>query len=878
MTSTGSIATGTQLGSYLVEDKLGEGGAGEVYRARDTKLRRHVAIKLLSEDLADGVARNRFLREAQTVSSFNHPHILTVHDIGEFNDRQYLVTEFVDGGTLRSWAERTKPSWMQVVELLVGVADALETAHRAGILHRDIKPENILVSTAGHAKLGDFGLAKLMEGAEEQVEPAITKTRTGIVMGTVAYMSPEQASGEPLDARSDIFSFGVVLYEMLAGHRPFGGSSDLSVLRALVSATPAPLPDHVPLLLRLTVEKALEKDAANRYQSMREMTVDLRRALREASGVSPSNPVSIDAKTRRPVRTRALVAGAVVLAIGAAAWLVSDQIAGRAPADPIAGATITRITDFPGAEIDADISRDGKFVAFLADRDGPFDLFVTQVGSGQFRNLTQAHQGELVEPTHSIGFTPDGSAIWIRGRTPTRPTGNPIRLMPLLGGDPKELLDAVMLNWSPDGTQMVFHRGTAFGDPIFVGDRNGGNPRQIYLDSAAGVHAHFVVWSPNGRWIYFAAGPWATREMDIWRVAPTGGVPERITNRHTDIRFPTLIDDRTMLFVSPAEDGSGPWLYALDVKTRKSTRIGVGVDQYRSIAASADGRRLVATVANPRSALWSIPIGDRVATENDAKQIALPTTRALAPRIHGDTVLYLAPHAGAGLGLWRLAHGQSEEIWNGAETPLDEPAAIAYDGKKIAVAVRGGGHIRLAIIDSTNGSRTIADSLDVRGTATWSPDGKWIAAGGQDSRGPGLFKVPLDGGPVVRLTKDAAFNPVWSPDGHLIVYGGAAVGVYQALHAVTPDGTPVSLPQINVKLDGERYRFTPDGKQLVYMQGFLRHLDFVALDLATKTERRLTQLQGIAAMRTFDISADGKRIIFDRQFDNSDIVLIERPR
>src|SRR5881296_3235120 len=278
-------AIGTQVGAYRIEATLGQGGMGVVYRALDTKLNRRVAVKFLSNEIADATARRRFQREAQMASSLNHPHILTVHDAGEWGGRQYLVTEWVDGGTLADWARAEKRTWRQVVEILAGVADGLAAAHQAGILHRDIKPANILVAKNGYAKLADFGLAKL----EERIDPS-DPTRTlpenptgpGMIRGTIPYMSPEQASGRALDARSDIFSFGVVLYELLAGKRPFTGATDLEVLQTILHGTMAPLGEELPSGLRMAVEKALEKDPAERYQSMREMVVDLRRLTRQS--------------------------------------------------------------------------------------------------------------------------------------------------------------------------------------------------------------------------------------------------------------------------------------------------------------------------------------------------------------------------------------------------------------------------------------------------------------------------------------------------------------------------------------------------------------------------------------------------------------------
>src|SRR5579862_2768040 len=213
---------------------------GVVYLARDTKLNRPVAVKFLSDEF-DGTARRRFQREAQMASSLNHPHILTVHDAGEYEGRQYLVTEFVDGGTLKDWAKAEKRTWRQIVDLLVGVADGLAAAHGAGILHRDIKPANILVAKNGYAKLADFGLAKLVEdrpAGDDTRTMTEGLTRAGVIVGTIAYMSPEQASGKPLDARSDIFSFGVVLYEILGSKRPFTGATDLELLKTIIHGAP----------------------------------------------------------------------------------------------------------------------------------------------------------------------------------------------------------------------------------------------------------------------------------------------------------------------------------------------------------------------------------------------------------------------------------------------------------------------------------------------------------------------------------------------------------------------------------------------------------------------------------------------------------------
>jgi TolB-like protein len=275
------LAAGTQIGTYRIDGPLGAGGMGIVYRATDTKLNRPAAIKVLPENLADPEARRRFQREARMVSSLNHPHIVTVYDAGEYQDRQYLITEYVDGGTLRQWAAQPR-GWQQIVELLIGVADGIAAAHEAGILHRDIKPENILLAKNGYAKLADFGLAKLLEVdplADDAFE-AIKAGDNSTLIGTAAYMSPEQAQGRPLDGRSDVYSFALVLHELLSGTRPLP-SGDAHAI--------TPLGEELPPPLRAMVAKALEPVPADRYQTMRDLVVDLRRLVRR-SGLEDNLP------------------------------------------------------------------------------------------------------------------------------------------------------------------------------------------------------------------------------------------------------------------------------------------------------------------------------------------------------------------------------------------------------------------------------------------------------------------------------------------------------------------------------------------------------------------------------------------------------------
>jgi Tol biopolymer transport system component/predicted Ser/Thr protein kinase len=865
------IGAGFTIGHYRIESKLGEGGMGSVYKAVDTKLNRPVAIKFLSSDLADAEARRRFQREAQMASSLNHPHIVTVYDAGEIDGRQYLVTEYVDGGTLRDWASKDKRSWKQIVDLLTGIADGLAAAHQAGIVHRDIKPSNILVAKNGYAKLADFGLAKLAEGTQIDVARTLSQggTRPGVIVGTIAYMSPEQASGQELDARSDIFSLGVVLYELLAGRRPFSGATDLEVLQTIIHGSPERLPESIPPPLCNVVEKALEKEPSERFQSAREMVVDLRRLVRNKP--QASSPTAATPARKTHAKWALPLAVAAALAVGFGLWNRLGRLT-ELP-NPLDGARFTRLTDFEGMEANPAISPDGKFFAFISDRDGVADIWLGQTANGNLRNLTGGKINNIRGPLRNIGFNGDGSDIWVAGIQSRR-----LQLLPLVGGNPRNFLGetAAEVAWSPDGTRLVYHLRDP-GDAMLIADGSGANPRTLLAAGPPDEHRHFQAWSLDSKWIYFARGRPATREMDLWRVPSGGGDPEQITHVKTDVASPTPINARTLLYVARDADGAGPWLWALDLENRRSSRITQGLEHYTAVAASANGSRLVATVVNSQVNLWTVPILDRPANELDVKLFQLPTARASASRFGKETLFYLSSRDGAE-GLWIFQKGQAAEIWKGSNGPLLSPPAVSPDGRSVAIAIRQDARVPWNLLGSDGtGLRPLTGEVDARGTASWSPDGNWIVTGGSDSSGPGLFKIPVNGGPPARLRSGPALDPVWSPDGNLIVYGGANVFTNVPLVGVRPDGTPVNLPQIVVRRDGERARFMPDGKGLVYMQNETLAQDFWLLDLATMRSRKLTAFNNTDAMRTFDVTPDGKQIVFDRLRENSDIVLIDLP-
>src|ERR1700722_6480667 len=867
-----ALTSGTKLGPYEIVSLVGAGAMGEVYRARDTRLGRDVAIKVLPEAWANDADRlRRFEQEARTIATLNHPNILGIHDIGAHDGAPFLVSEFLEGVTLRDTLISGPLPVRRAIEYALGIAQGLAAAHQKGIVHRDLKPENVFVTRDERLKVLDFGLAKLLR-PEENHENAVTlanPTLPGMVMGTVGYMSPEQVRGEPIDPRSDIFSFGAVLYEMLTGKRAFKRPTSAETMTAILREEPQALNDtgwQGPLELQRILGRCLEKNVARRFQSASDLGFAIESLSGTSAGTSTAKSVS------RPKSRRGWLPWviAAALLIGTVVWEVLRPVA--APANPLEKAHFSRVTEFES--VDAAISPDGRFGAFVSAHDGPFDVWLTQVGTGRLINLTKGEAGPLPGPLRNVGFSGDGSEIWIGGGD----VGLRLRLMPLTGGTLRSFLGEKTANlaWSPDGERIVYHT-FGNGDPMFVADRTGANARQIFGDRP-GVHNHFPTWSPDGRWIYFVHGTPATREMDLWRIDPEGRNPERLTHRNTDIAYPTPSGKNIVFYVARDEDGSGPWLWAFDLKHRDSRRASIGLEQYTSVQASADGRKLVATISNPFAGLWTVPILDRVAEEHDVKPFTVPTERALAPRFGGSSLFYLSS-LGTGDGLWRFRDGQAAEIWKGADGALIETPAVSPDGDRVAIVLRRNGKPQLHVLSSDGAElQPIAEAIDVQGTSCWSPYAKWIVTGGSDAIGPGLFKIPLEGGSPVRLIAGQALNPVWSPDGSLIVYVGTNVSTFSPLLAVRPDGTSVELPRISLRRLGEHVRFSPDGKSLIYMQGLLASQDFWLLDLASVKSPPLTRLQNRAAMRTFDVTSDGKQIVFDRLRENSQVVMIDLPK
>ena len=872
---------GRSIGGYEVKELLGRGGMGEVYRAHDPRLGRDVAIKILPPLFTSDRERlARFEREARMLAALNHPNICAIYGIEESGTHRYLILEIVEGQTLgdvlAAHASSGRVPVPEALRIARQICDALEAAHEKGIIHRDLKPANIKITPEGLVKVLDFGLAKAVVAAGAQGltdGPLVINDRRleGPILGTAAYMSPEQARGTAVDTRSDVWAFGCVLYEMLAGRLAFAGDTASDTIARILEREPtwSALPASTPQAVRRLLVRCLTKNPKKRLRDIGDARIEIDSVDQMLPGL-PESPVA-------PRRRGPVAATAAAALLGAAGIVAAGWLRPSAPAsieDRFAKARYSYITEWEGAELDAAISRDGQFAAFVADASGAFHIWLTQLGTGTFQDLTPDHDDERNRLNPPVGFSMDGTQIWFSGS----PAGRRLRLMPFTGGPLRPFLEerAINVAWSGDDTRLVYVRADTDGDPLLVGDRAGANAREI-LPGKQGDHNHFPTFSVDGQWIYYVHFADEAMSADLWRIRSSGGTPERLTEVYRDIRYPTPLDPRTVLYVARDEDGAGPWLWAFDVETRRKTRVSVGPERYLSIAASADGSRLVATVAKSTASLWSVPVLDRVADEADLDRYAVSAPRAFAPRFGGAALYYLSS-SGSGDGLWRADGTSRAEIWKSADGMLSDPVAVAPDGR-MAVTRRAKGRTQLVLVSPDGAERrSIAESIDVRGASAWSPDGRWIVTAGRDAQGAGLFKIPSDGSAPVRLVSGQTLDPVWSPDGSLIVYAGALAKATAPLLAVRPDGTPVPLPPIRTSAQGGGcVRFLPDGTGVVYSLGPVGNQVLWLLDLTTNTSRMLARLPADATTSSFDITPDGKTIVFDRRRELSDIVLIDLP-
>ena len=883
---------GRQIGSYRVLSLLGAGGMGEVYRAHDTKLGRDVAIKVVADALLPGREHiARFEREAHVLATLNHPHIGAIYGLEEADGVRGLVLELVEGVTLANRLATGPLSIQESLDVARQIADALEAAHDKGIIHRDLKPANIKITPDGTVKVLDFGVAKVFSREEPAGDaspiPPTTREATadGVIAGTAAYMSPEQSRGKPVDKRTDIWAFGCVLYETLTAQRAFPGETVPDTIAAILDREPDwnALPAATPASIRQLLQRCCEKDPRRRLRDIGDARLEVEEALgavvSSRTTVAPergsAERVKALVRPTRAARWVAAIAAFIVMGVGVTWWsqrLASDWM------NPFQNAVPTRLTYFEGAEHHAAISRDGQFVAFLSDRDGQWDVWAIQVGAASHpKNLTNGRAAELRNPlTRTLGFMPDGTHVMLWNRA-----GRVVDsgwTVPTMGGQLQPSwkgLNVSEFAWAHDG-RLVYHTPDD-GDPMFVGGERPDDTRKpIHVDHA-GVHNHFQVWSPDDTFIYFVKGQVESNnfyESDVWRIRPTGGLPERVTFHKTRVTFPTFLDNRTLLYLATDEMGFGPWIYRRDLERGDTHRIFTGVEAYTSLAASENGRRLVATQSHSTTSLWRVPIGDRV-IESRPTPVKLPTASGLSPRRGNGYLTYRALQAGT-ISLWKLTDGgEAVELWTGLEGPVVAAPAIEAGGR-LAFPVWQGGRTRLYVMNA-DGTARRASELDVRGAPAWSADGSMVAAVNVDD-GPKLFTILLDGGrPDLLVKEKISTNPVWAPSGAFLLYFGADVGTNFRVKAVNRDRSPHPLPDMTLTR-GDRLAFVgKDDNALIILKGNISHKEFYRVDLGTGVERQVTHLGREFVIGDFDVSADGREIVFERIVEESDIVMFDLP-
>ena len=812
-TGASSLGPGVQLGQYKIETAIGAGGMGTVYRAVDTKLNRAVAIKFLSDDLADAAARRRFQREAQMASSLNHPHILSVYDVGEFDGRQYLVTEFVDGGTLKAWAQRQPRNWEDVAQLLTGVADGLAAAHQAGILHRDIKPDNILVTSSGYAKLADFGLAKLEEGPPSSATRTLTQEQTqrGMIIGTIAYMSPEQASGQTLDPRSDMFSFGVVLYEMLAGQRPFQAPTNLELLQQVIHARPAPLKSEIPEPLRMLVMKALEKKPADRYPSMRELVADLR-AVQRSSGQTAAAP-------RSHLGRWLAAAGFAVAAIAAGSLWFSPR---KAPSTR--QLEYVALTNFTDSAVTPALSPDGRMLAFIRGAGmftGPGDVFVKFLPDGDPVQLTH-DGGEKMGP---VSFSPDGSRITYS--VSTEDTWS----VPVLGGEPSHVLaNAGGLTWinTTRPYRVLYSSGTGEGIHmgIFTATESRSEQRTVYLPASVDGMAHRSFLSPKGDWAIVV-------EMDTGKWLPCRLVPfdgsssgRRVGPDPAQCTYAGWTPDGNWMYFS-ADTGTGFHTWRQRFPDGKPEQVTSGATEEHGISFAPDGKSFVTSVGESQSTLW-------IHDSKGERQITFEGYAYLPSFSSDTTTLYYLQRSNANRQfvsgeLWTMDL-QTRKKQRLLPDLTMEDYDVSPDRKQVVFinTAKPGRTLWIASTDGSSPARLLVNQECNR--ALFAPNGEIYFAGG-GNEGTYVQKVKSDGTGLERVVPEkATFLYDISPDGKWLAVWTAAgtdIKVYRS------DGTAplrvcascasggaeergITPPIVSWSRDGREMRFYSESKHQVY--------------------------------------------------------------
>ncbi len=867
---------------YRIVEKVGEGGMGGVYKARDLHLDRFVALKVLPpERTSDPDRRLRFIQEARTASALNHANIVTIHDIAEVDGTHFIVMEYVSGKTIDQRIGRSGLRVGETLKYAVQIAEALAKAHAAGVVHRDLKPSNVIVTDDGVVKILDFGLAKLREPAQEgEVGTTATAesgikpiTEDGAIVGTVAYMSPEQAEGKAVDARSDIFSFGAMLYEMLTGRKAFQGDSKISTLSAILYREPAPLGPEVPRDLEKVVTRCLRKDPERRFQHMEDLKVALNELKEESDSGRLASGVFAPGVGGGPGRRRAAWAAGVVLAVLAlTAWYFlrpAARVGNRAP-EPETARTghLTLLFSSDGRASDPAVSPDGKMIAYVAEDKGREDLFVSRVAGGGRVRLTD---DEALESTPE--FSPDGERIVFTraGSDSRRPE---VWTVPTLGGQAARVLpDALEAAWSADGTRLALVlRRPGEGDTLATCASDGTNLAPVLRSDGNYPFFRHPAWSPDGTQLVAVRSTGGVAG-ELWLV-PMQGVPRRLWVDAPNVSSNEPVftaDGRGILHESNRAGATNLWILPLGGGPPTRLTTGPGPDQSPSAARSG-----VITFLNARSRCGLI-VCDLAGGEKREimSHSAYMWSPAFSPK--GDDLTISLSGKDGSWHVWivPVRGGSARQL---TSSPLPEVyARFTPDGASVLYHTWSSAPDRIWRVPLAGGAPVAVtparDEDDAY--ADVSPDGRWIAFARTEQEITRVYVAPLAGGAARRLTDLPSTLPRWSPDGRTIAFSanrGYAGGVF----VIGADGTGMR----RLSETGGWPVWWPDGRRIAFQgMGPDGHEEIFEIPLGGGAPKPLDVLRFRGTNNPFDISSDGRLLATTNCLDiSSEIWLLEPAR
>jgi serine/threonine protein kinase len=815
-----SSEVGRQIGPYEIVSLLGTGGMGDVYLAMDARLGRRVALKLLpSEFTRDANRVSRFEREARAASALNHPNIVTIYEIGQSDQSHFIAGEFVEGRTLRQLMAASDLQLQEALKIAAQISEALSAAHSAGIIHRDIKPENIMVRPDGYVKVVDFGIAKLtdraslLNGAPDSV--AANQTEPGLLVGTVAYMSPEQALGQEVDQRTDIFSVGVVLYEMLAGKHPFRGSTNAATFDAILHRdAPAPIIPNAEVGAELgrVIGRALEKDRELRYQTADDLRAELKRLQRtlESSGsFSGKHDIAITSQSRNITARRIGVALVCLLAIAAVIYAVLHRKRND-PATARVNPNFTQLTDQPGPEIYPGLSPDGKVLVYAGHASGNWDIYWQRIGGHNPRNLTENSPGEDTQPA----FSPDGEHIVFRsdreggGIFIMGATGESVRRLTNVGFNP---------GWSPSGQEIAFSTDK-FDDPnirrpgnsaIWIVNVTTGEQRQL-TDAKKG-DAVQAQWSPSGARIAYW-GRHKGGQRDLWTIPAQGGDAVQVTDDADFDWDPVWSPDGKYIYFSSDRGGSmNLWRVPIDEQTGRTT-------------------------GPPEPFTTPSPFGQQIAFSHDGRravyvnQVSSTNIQTVAFNPYKEAIT--APPVAITQG---FKHANGPDL-----SPDGEWFVYSSQGEKQE-------DIYLTRKDSTESPRKLTDDAYKDRNPRWSPDGKRISFYSDRSGAYEAWTIHPDGSGLTQMTFTGGglAYPFWAPDGARLGYNRNRESC-SIIEVGTPwkDQTPQHLPLPNDSRMGPFWAisWSPDGRKLGGWSGTsYEHPGIVVYSFDTGSFERLTE-------------------------------------